>query len=167
MQSLLDYSLQLARQDLNDDSLCFKHFDLLPSVTSVRQYLVDLYKRLSSFGRRLHVAQLLVECENVHPAAIFTGCGAVFDLYFVMLGPANMHRRLMAARKAGVENFNAVREHIKKQLSGRFYYWVITACRSISQRACTRQLFYISLPTDFRGLSGETLPAGVVTPLHE
>lgn len=159
MQKLLEYCVDDARagQEEEDDSdLCFEHVGLVPALASVRRSLVAVYKKVSTVSHRLDVEQLFDQCESVEPAVMFPGCGAIFDLYFVLLGPANMHRRMMQARKAGVSaDFNALRRAIQNKLSSRFYYWLVSACRSISQRACTRQLFYLSLPTDFRGLSGE------------
>lgn len=156
MQKLFDESLERAQADNDNANTTFGHITLLPSMLSARSYMTAFYKRLSSSEARLNVDQLYAECEATHPAAIFPGCGALFDLYFVMFGPANMHRSMLASRKYGsAHEQNAARARIAAKLGGRFYYWLISSCRSISQRACTRQLFYLSLPADFRGLSGE------------
>lgn len=90
---------RLLKRCRTEDNLVPAHSELLPKCLEVRKYLTAVADGLKDTDQRLRVDDLYEQCERADPAVLFPGCGALFDIYFVMFGPENMHRVMIATRR--------------------------------------------------------------------
>lgn len=93
----------------------FEHKELLSRCMNVREHLKAVYTKIVSLDRRMKLEELYGICEEAAPGVIFPGCGALFDIYFVMVGPANMQRIMMSARRGEAVGWVMARTRCQKK----------------------------------------------------
>jgi hypothetical protein len=153
VRAVLDACLQEADPEQRSKKLRLA-FESLQGAEVVREQLLAVGKELENKHERIAVDELLALCETVCSSTIFEGQGWLFDFYFLSLAPVSLYDEVLSAWFDPARRTQSLQK-AKQSLRVRFHFWLISAIHGLSQKKATRQLFYLTVPADFKGLSGE------------